>query len=90
MIDPRTEEKALRRLRAIRGQVDGLSRMVEDGQYCIDIVNQVAAVRAALHKVALLVMHRHIESCVADAIEAGDDREEKIEELMTTIDRLGR
>ena len=87
MIDEQTKKAATRRLKLIRGQIDGIERMVDQEKYCIDIINQITAVRNALEKVSLLVMKRHIESCVADSIEIGDvkKKNQKIDELMETL-----
>lgn len=84
MIDEKTKKETQRRLKLIRGQLDGIERMIEAEKYCIDIVNQLTAVRNALEKVSLLVIKRHIESCVAHSIEAGDDarKEQRLDELM--------
>jgi DNA-binding FrmR family transcriptional regulator len=70
-------QRALRRLRNIESQVPGLQRMVEEEKYCVDILNQISAVRAALHSVGLLVVRRHVETCVSTGIEAGGT--EKVE-----------
>jgi DNA-binding FrmR family transcriptional regulator len=74
----------LKRLKRIEGQVRGLQNMIEEERYCIDILTQVSAVRAALDGVALGVMEDHVRHCVR---EGGD---EKIEELMTAVGRLVR
>ncbi len=74
----------LKRLKKIEGQVKGIQRMVADGRYCIDIVQQITAARRALEQVALGVMRRHVDSCVSDAIRSKDG-EKKISELMGTI-----
>lgn len=73
------------RFRRIRGQIEGIERMIEDGRYCIDIVNQIRSVVAAIKSVEMLIMERHIRHCVNDAIEAKDTRltKEKINELLT-------
>lgn len=89
MINRETQEASIARLRRIEGQVKGLIRMVEGGEYCIDLINQVNAIRRALEQVALLIMKRHVESCVAESIRSrkGGD---KVEELISTIDRFIR
>ncbi len=89
MIDQEVKEKALTRLRKIEGQIKGIQKMVEEERYCIDIVNQITAVKRALEQVALIVMKRHVESCVSEAIRMGNSTR-KIEELMETIDRFVR
>lgn len=87
MIDQKTKETTQRRLKLIKGQIAGIERMIENEKYCIDIINQLSAVRNALEKVSLLIMKRHIETCVVDSVEAGDAEttNKKIEELMQTL-----
>jgi DNA-binding FrmR family transcriptional regulator len=80
------------RLRRIEGQVRGIARMVEEDRYCIDVINQVRAVRAALDKVEQEILHDHLQHCVAHAFHAGNDRERqiKIDELMEVLDTRRR
>ena len=89
MIDAKTKKLALGRLNKIEGQVRGLKGMVEAERYCIDIIQQINAARRALDQVALLVMTRHLESCVAEAMQK-DDNGGKIEEFMLSVDRFIR
>jgi len=78
--------RALRRLKNIEGQVRGLQRMVDEEKYCVDILTQVSAVRAALHSVGMLILRRHVETCVSDAIATGGtERVEIIDELMSVL-----
>jgi DNA-binding FrmR family transcriptional regulator len=77
------------RLRRIEGQVRGLERMVEEDRYCVDVLTQVSAVKAALESVALLLLADHTEHCVAEAIRAGDGSE-KVHELNGAVERLVR
>src|ERR1700749_858720 len=81
-----------KRLGPIEGQVRGLSKMVEDDRYCIDIVTQISAVRAALRRVEEEVLRDHVAHCVEHAIAAGDkvDQRQKIAELMAVIGRADR
>jgi DNA-binding FrmR family transcriptional regulator len=83
---------SLKRLSRIEGQVRGLSRMVEDDRYCIDIVTQIAAVRAALRRVEEEVLRDHVGHCVEHAIASGNKAEQrqKIEELMAVVSRADR
>jgi DNA-binding FrmR family transcriptional regulator len=83
----RDKEEVRRRLRRIAGQVRGLEKMIDDDRYCIDVLTQVSAVKAALESVALLLVEDHVEHCVTDAIRAGDGSE-KVRELTTAIERL--
>jgi DNA-binding FrmR family transcriptional regulator len=86
-----TKTDVLKRLGKIEGQVRGLARMVEEDRYCIDVVTQIAAVRAALRRVEQAVLKDHVGHCVAHAIHSGDEAESraKIEELMTVLARVG-
>ena len=77
----------LPRLRRIEGQVRGITRMVEERRYCIDIIQQLTAARKALDQVSLKIMNGHVNSCVSDAIRR-QDGEKKITELMQTITRF--
>jgi DNA-binding FrmR family transcriptional regulator len=73
--DPKVKKDVLNRLRSTRGHLDGILRMVEDDEYCIDVINQVQAVQAALNKVNLLVLDDHMHSCVTEAIRSQDPAE---------------
>ena len=82
----------LKRLSRIGGQVRGLARMVEDERYCIDIVTQIGAVRAALRRVEEEILREHVAHCVQHAISSGDkaDQRRKVAELMDVMGRAGR
>ncbi len=86
--DP-TKKRTLTRLKRIAGQVDGLGRMVEEERYCVDVLTQIAAVQAALAKVGHEVLERHMQTCVARAMESGDptERERVVQELMEVLQR---
>ena len=75
------------RLRRVEGQVRGVQKMVEEDRYCIDVLTQVGAVKAALDAVALLLLQDHTEHCVVEAIQAGDG-ELKVRELNEAVERL--
>ena len=81
-----------KRLGRIEGQVRGLSKMVDSDRYCIDIVTQISAVRAALRRVEEEVLRDHVAHCVEHAIASGNkaDQREKITELMAVIGRSDR
>ena len=91
MLNEDTKAKARGRLRRIEGQVQGLQRMVDGDAYCVDILLQISAVQGALEQVQKLLLGRHIESCVADALRSGSktDRQQKIEELLDVFARFG-
>ena len=82
----------LKRLNRIEGQVRGLARMVEDDRYCIDIVTQISAVRAALRRAQEEVLRDHVSHCVEHAIASGDkrDQRQKIAEIMDVLGRADR
>lgn len=85
-------EKVLGRLRKVAGQVAGIQRMVEEDRYCVDVLNQVAAVEGALDRVGHLILASHVETCVASALQSGKPRErrEKLDELLEVFARFGR
>lgn len=82
----------LRRLARVEGQVRGLRRMIEEDRYCVDVLMQVAAARAALGRVAKILLDDHVQTCVAEAFDSGDpaEREAKIAELIEVFDRFCR
>jgi DNA-binding FrmR family transcriptional regulator len=81
-----------KRLQRIEGQVRGLARMVEEDRYCIDIVTQISAVRAAMRRVEEEVLRDHVAHCVEGAIASGNraDQRKKIAELMEVLGRADR
>ena len=81
------KEQMQNRLRRIEGQVRGLQRMVEEDQYCIDILTQLNSVTAALRAVGMGLLDDHVRHCVTESIEQGDGRE-KVEELMAAVVRF--
>jgi CsoR family transcriptional regulator, copper-sensing transcriptional repressor len=84
-----TKKACLSRLKRIEGQVRGLAKMIEDDRYCIDVVNQVQAVIAALKKAEGEILQDHIAHCVEHAIRSGDKKaqREKVAELVQTLAR---
>jgi DNA-binding FrmR family transcriptional regulator len=86
------KQATLKRLGRIEGQVRGLARMVEDDRYCIDIVTQISAVRAALRKAEEEILREHVAHCVEHAISSGDkaDQRRKVAELMYVMGRAAR
>jgi DNA-binding FrmR family transcriptional regulator len=90
----RTDAKGsvLKRLRRIEGQVRGLARMVEEERYCIDIVTQLSAVRAALRRAEDEILADHVAHCVENAIASGnkDEQRRKVGELIDVLSRSDR
>jgi len=86
------KESCLKRLNRIEGQVRGLARMVEQDRYCIDIVTQISAIRAALRRVEEELLRDHVAHCVEDAIATGNRAEQrrKVAELMSALQRAER
>ena len=86
------KDKLLNRLNRIEGQVRGVARMVEEDRYCIDIVTQISAVRAALRKAEEEILREHVAHCVEHAIASGDkgDQRRKVAELMDVMGRAAR
>jgi DNA-binding FrmR family transcriptional regulator len=81
----------LKRLRRIEGQVRGLQRMVEEDQYCIDVLTQVSAATKALEAFALSMLDEHLRHCVTHAVqEGGSEADDKIAEASAAIARLVR
>jgi CsoR family transcriptional regulator, copper-sensing transcriptional repressor len=90
----RTEAKKVcgDRLKRIEGQVRGIARMIEEDRYCIDVLTQIRAVRAALRGVEDAVLKDHVEHCVEGAIASGDGAEQrlKVQELLTVLTQRDR
>jgi CsoR family transcriptional regulator, copper-sensing transcriptional repressor len=86
------DPKLLARLSRIEGQVRGVSRMIEEERYCIDVLNQIQAIKAALKKVEEDLLKSHASHCVAHAIKNGDaeDQRRKFDELVELFGRYGR
>ena len=84
------KDQLLKRLARIEGQVRGISKMIEDDRYCIDILTQLGAVDTALEAVAVKVLEGHVQHCVAGALASGDKQaaEEKSRELLEAVQRF--
>jgi DNA-binding FrmR family transcriptional regulator len=86
----RDQAMLIRRLRRIEGQVRGIERMIERREYCVDILQQTAALRAAIDSVALLILEDHVQGCVKTAVKQGD-ADRYIEEVLDVVRRtLGK
>jgi CsoR family transcriptional regulator, copper-sensing transcriptional repressor len=84
--------KIMARLRRMEGQVRGVQRMVDEDQYCLDVLTQLSAIIAAARQTGLLVLEDHVRGCVLGSEHSKDeiDREELLTELIGAIDRFGR
>ena len=82
-----THKESLNRLARIRGQIEGVKRMIEEEQYCINIITQIQAARAALRSLELNILEKHMHHCVSNAFESGSkkDADEKMEELLKVM-----
>ncbi|MCS7040167.1 MAG: metal-sensitive transcriptional regulator [Anaerolineae bacterium] len=86
------KQDILNRLRSIEGHVRGIERMVEDDDYCIDIMKQIKAVQKALDRVNTLILANHLQTCVTDAMRSQDDNERTrvIDEIIALFDASAR
>ena len=84
--------RIINRLRRIEGQVRGVAQMIEDDRYCIDILNQVQAIKAALGRAESEILKRHAACCVAEAISSGDaeQQKQKFGELVDLFEKAKR
>ena len=91
-MDDRIKKSQLARLSRIEGQVRGVARMIEEDRYCIDVLTQLQAVRAALAKVETEMLNDHLHHCVEAAISGGDagDQRQKASELIQLLQRSAR
>ena len=91
-MQPDTKKTVSTRLSRIEGQVRGIARMVEEDRYCIDLLTQLSAVRAALAKVEEEVLRDHVQHCVSHAMSGGGaaEKQQKVDELVAAIGKLAR
>ena len=87
-----TKASAMKRLNRIEGQVRGITKMIDDDRYCIDVITQISAVQAALRRVEEEILRDHVTHCVEHAIQSGnpESQREKIAELIAVLARSGR
>lgn len=85
-----TEErkKALKNLKTVKGQIDGIIKMIEDDRYCIDISNQIMASYSLLKRANLDVLKGHLNHCVAESFDNEEERDEKISEVIELLKRM--
>ena len=85
-------EAVARLLKTARGQIDGILNRVENDRYCVDISNQIMATQSILTKANREILKAHIGGCVQEAFDSGDEtlREERMQEILTLLDKLGR
>lgn len=88
VVQPRKEE-LVKRMNRITGQVQGVTRMVEEDRYCVDILNQINAIRAALEGVSMMLLEDHTRHCIHQAVEAGRG-EAHIKELIQVLKKYSK
>lgn len=86
------KEATLRKLKTVRGQLDGIIKMVEDNRYCIDISNQVMASIGILKNINRDILDAHLRNCVTEAFDSDDpaSKKQKIDEIIMVMDKLTR
>lgn len=82
-----TQERILHRLKISKGQLDNVINMVENDEYCIDIIHQMQAIEAAIRQAEGIVLENHLKTCVADSIKNGK-RDEAVKEVMQVFSKL--
>lgn len=89
MQDESSKQRSLARLKRVAGQVAGIQRMIEEDRYCVDVIQQISAARAALAKVSQIMLAQHMETCVKHAFMSrdDDDRQAKIDELVAVFEK---
>ncbi|QDR81530.1 metal-sensitive transcriptional regulator [Sporomusa termitida] len=87
MLDDKEKIDIKKRLRRISGQINGIEKMIDESRYCVEVLQQIMAARAALNQVALIMIESHTKSCVVNAIRE-DRTEEAIDELMGVLSKF--
>lgn len=83
--------KVVRRLQIVEGHIRGIERMVEEDTYCIDVIKQINAVQAALHRISQIILENHLNTCVTSAVRGDDsaERERVLREIADLFDAAG-
>ncbi|MBC8016307.1 MAG: metal-sensitive transcriptional regulator [Sporomusaceae bacterium] len=87
MLNDHEKNDIKKRLRKTGGQISGIEKMVDEGRYCVEVLQQISAARAALNKVALMILESHTKSCVVTAIQE-NRTEDTVEELIGIISKF--
>ncbi len=90
MNNPPGHRHEIKKLNRVAGQLEGIRKMIEDGRYCVDIITQLRAARAAIRNLEAGILETHLHHCVADAMQSGDKQSaaKKIEELKDMFKRF--
>lgn len=89
MLIDKEKAELRQRLKKVSGQINGIDKMLEEGRYCVDVIQQILAARAALNKVALIILESHAKSCVVKAIKE-DHADQSIDELMGVLKQFNK
>lgn len=89
-VDPEEVKQMLTRLKTVRGHISGVERMMEEEKSCEDILLQLFAIRSAVHKVSVLVAQRYASSCIIEAIDQGEDRQDAMNKAIETLMKLNQ
>ncbi|HWR06779.1 metal-sensitive transcriptional regulator [Sporomusa sp.] len=87
MLDDKEKTDIKKRLRRTSGQINGIEKMIDEGRYCVDVLQQIMAARAALNQVALIMIESYTKSCVVNAIKE-NRTEEAVDELMGVLSKF--
>lgn len=79
-----TKERALHRMKIVKGHVETVLKMIEEGKYCVDIINQSRAVQSALREVDYLLLENHLQTCVVDFVKKGKTKQ-SVDEIMKIV-----
>jgi len=89
-VDPEEVKQMLTRLKTVRGHISGVERMMEEEKSCEDILLQLFAIRSAVHKVSVIIAQRYASSCVIEAIDQGEDRQDAMNKAIETLMKLSQ
>lgn len=91
-MDDTTKKTLTRRLASASGHIKGIQRMVEEDDYCIDVIRQIQAVQAALNKVSTLILDNHLHTCVTTAVQGDnpDERERVLQEITSVFEMTNK
>ena len=88
MIDQKTKKEAASRMTRIEGQIRGIAKMIQEGKYCIDVINQIHAARRALDRMGFMLIENHINTCIKNGLTKKNDSKNLIGELTKTLDQF--
>ncbi|EHQ90370.1 metal-sensitive transcriptional regulator [Desulfosporosinus youngiae] len=89
-VDPEEVQKILTRLKTVRGHIAGVERMIEEDKSCEDILLQLVAIRSAVHKTSVIIAKHYASSCLLEAIDSGEDRQEVLSKAIETLMTLNQ